>query len=202
MQCQAQLWSNQAGCRALSKNAQCGVCLSGTHLCPGVQRCYPSPSPSHTKPAGLIAKTAFNLNLLQGPTTIIMMCAATQHPLGHPSIQPADGACTLCSNAAHILVPLNALYINAPGQGSQVRTTAGFPQAVQAASVQHMQHGSTAPYLALPTVAQNAQRASYPVLRSALNSFAAAQPGHATLSTAGITATRVTSCHATLPCSA
>ncbi|PRW44860.1 extracellular matrix FRAS1 [Chlorella sorokiniana] len=31
----------------------------------------------------------------------------------------SDGACTLCANANHILVPLNAIYINAAGQGSQ-----------------------------------------------------------------------------------
>ncbi|PRW61533.1 serine threonine [Chlorella sorokiniana] len=31
----------------------------------------------------------------------------------------SDGACTLCANPSHILVPLNAIYINAAGQGSQ-----------------------------------------------------------------------------------
>ncbi len=38
------------------------------------------------------------------------------------SSPPADGACTLCLNQYHVLVPLNALYINAAGQGSTVRT--------------------------------------------------------------------------------
>ena len=82
--------------------------------------------------AGLMAKSARLWTCCGG---LQMMCAAAQCSLGQSPIQPADGACTLCSNAAHILVPLNALYINAPGQGSQVRTTAGFQQAVLAVCV-------------------------------------------------------------------
>lgn len=34
---------------------------------------------------------------------------------------PADGACTLCTTTTSIVVPLNAIYINAAGQGSTVR---------------------------------------------------------------------------------
>ncbi|KAI7846310.1 hypothetical protein COHA_000147 [Chlorella ohadii] len=40
------------------------------------------------------------------------------------SSPPADGACTLCLNQYHVLVPLNALYINAAGQGSTCMTAA------------------------------------------------------------------------------
>lgn len=46
-----------------------------------------------------------------------------QHPTNHhlDPAPPADGACTLCTTTTSIVVPLNAIYINAAGQGSTVR---------------------------------------------------------------------------------
>ena len=72
------------------------------------------------------------------------------------SILLADGSCTLCANQYHVLVPLNAIYINAAGQGSQVRTvdrfplvpcqaTACHPSACQAAALRGTLHNAAAP---------------------------------------------------------
>ena len=105
-----------------------GSCVTSVHRCPPPSLLCCSAS-SHLGTPSRAANSAARTRraksaLLVGYYALAPaahgLAPAAAHTAPRLPILLADGACTLCTNQYHVLTPLNAIFINAAGQGSQV----------------------------------------------------------------------------------